>query len=102
MFQGLIAGGMVLVGSFDQLLTYLGFALGIFPIMAVLGATRLRNGGMAGPGKTVRPAALLFIMASGLMLILSFLERPLESLVAIATLLLGIPLYFFVFQRERK
>ena len=36
------------------------------------------------------------------MLVFSFLERPLESLVAIATLLLGIPLYFFVFRRSRK
>ena len=31
LFQGMIAGVMVLVGSFDQLLTYLGFALAHFP-----------------------------------------------------------------------
>ncbi len=34
------------------------------------------------------------------MLTLSFLERPVESLVAVATLLLGIPLYFLVFRGE--
>ena len=36
-----------------------------------------------------------------LMLIFSFLERPRESLVAIVTLLLGIPLYFLVFREEK-
>ena len=38
---------MVLIGTFDQLLTYLGFALAIFPILAVLGVFKLRRQGMA-------------------------------------------------------
>jgi APA family basic amino acid/polyamine antiporter len=102
-FQGMIAAGMVFVGTFDQLLTYLGFALGIFPILAVIGVFKLKQRGMlAGKISFFPLAPVFFIMISALMLILSFLERPHESLVAIATLLLGIPLYFFVFQKKRK
>ena len=101
-FQGMIAGGMVLVGRFDQLLTYLGFALGIFPILAVVGVFKLAPRGLARKPGIFPWLPVFFITASSLMLILSFLERPTESLVAIATLLLGIPIYFFVFQKGRN
>ena len=102
LFQGAIAGVMVLAGSFDQLLTYLGFALAIFPILAVLGVFKLRRRGMARKLIGFPLTPIFFILTSSLMLVFSFLERPHESLVAIATLLLGIPLYFLVFRRKEN
>jgi basic amino acid/polyamine antiporter, APA family len=103
LFQGMIAAVLVLCGTFQQLLTYLGFALGIFPILAVLGVFKLkRRGLLAGkiPGYPLTP--LFFILMSVLMLILAFLERPRESLVALATLALGIPVYFLFFSGRTK
>jgi APA family basic amino acid/polyamine antiporter len=103
LFQGMIAAAMVLIGTFDQLLTYLGFALGIFPILAVMGVFKLkRQGKLASGSSNWRLAPVFFIVTSVLMLVFSFLERPIESLIAIATLLLGIPLYFLVFKRTRQ
>ena len=43
--QAAIAIIMVLSGTFDQILTYMGFSLGIFPIMAVAGVFKLRAEG---------------------------------------------------------
>ena len=43
--QGAIAIAMVFLGTFDQLLTYLGLSLGIFPLLAVLGVFKLRRSG---------------------------------------------------------
>ena len=103
LFQGSIAGVMVWIGTFDQLLTYLGFALGLFPILAVIGVFKLRKRRMAAGkiiGFPIPP--LFFIMTSVLMLVFSFLERPHESLIAILTLLLGIPLYFLVFRKNQN
>ncbi|HUU04269.1 MAG TPA: amino acid permease [Patescibacteria group bacterium] len=103
LFQGLIAAAMVWIGTFDQLLTYLGFALGLFPILAVIGVFKLRKRQMAAGkiiGFPITP--IFFIMTSVLMLVFSFLERPHESLIAILTLLLGIPLYFLVFKGKKK
>jgi len=94
--QGAIAAVMVLFGTFDQLLTYMGFSLGIFPLLAVLGVFKLRRTGRSAvklPGFPVAPAVYILIGAS--ILILSFLERPVESLIAIATALAGIPVYLF-------
>jgi APA family basic amino acid/polyamine antiporter len=100
--QCLIAGVMVMSGTFDQILTYMGFCLGIFPIVAVIGLFKLRR---AGPGPYRMPAfplpPLLFALASVLILVLAYLERPMESSIAIATVGIGIPFYF-LFRRSRS
>ena len=45
--QAALAIIMVLSGTFDQILTYMGFALGIFPLLAVAGVFKLRAEGFA-------------------------------------------------------
>jgi APA family basic amino acid/polyamine antiporter len=92
--QGLIAAVLVLFGTFDQLLTYMGFSLGIFPILAVFGVFKLRRSGRSVikiPGYPVVPA--VYVLAGVTILVLSFLERPKVSSIAIATVLVGIPIY---------
>jgi APA family basic amino acid/polyamine antiporter len=94
--QGAIASVMVLFGTFDQLLTYMGFSLGIFPLLAVLGVFKLRRTGRSAvklPGYPV--ASAVYILVGTTILVLAFLERPVESLVAVATALVGIPVYLF-------
>ena len=94
--QGAIALVMVLFGTFDQLLTYMGFSLGIFPLLAVLGVFKLRRTGRSAvklPGYPV--ASAVYILVGVTILVLAFLERPVESLIAVATALAGIPVYFF-------
>ena len=94
--QGGIAAVMVLFGTFEQLLTYMGFALGIFPLLAVLGVFKLRRTGRSAvrlPGYPAAPA--LYLLAGFAILVLAFLERPTESLVAVATALAGVPVYLF-------
>jgi len=94
--QGTIASVMVLFGTFDQLLTYMGFSLGIFPLLAVLGVFKLRRTGRSAvklPGYPV--ASAVYILVGAAILVLAFLERPKESLVAIATALVGIPVYMY-------
>ena len=42
-FQGIIAIILALSGTFEQVLTYMGFALGIFPILTVFSVIKLRK-----------------------------------------------------------
>jgi APA family basic amino acid/polyamine antiporter len=94
--QGAIASVMVLFGTFDQLLTYMGFSLGIFPLLAVLGVFKLRRTGRSAVKLPGYPAAsAVYILIGATILVLAFLERPVESLVAVATALAGIPVYYF-------
>ena len=102
LLQGGIAVVMVFLGTFEQLLTYMGFSLGIFPLLAVFGVFKLRRSGQSAvklPGYPIASAVYIFIGAS--ILVLSFLRQPVESLVVIATALAGIPVYLF-FKRSTR
>ena len=100
--QSVIAMIIVLTGSFDQILAYMGFSLGIFPILAVLGVFKLRMSGQSKlklPGYPVAPA--FFILTNLAILILAYFERPWESTIAIITALSGIPVFYW-FKRKNK
>ena len=100
LLQGGIAVVMVLFGTFDQLLTYMGFSLGIFPILAVLGVFKLRRTNKSVnklPGFPV--TSLVYIITGVCILVLAYFERPIESSIAIGTVLIGIPAYF-LFKRK--
>ena len=101
--QGAIAAVMVFLGTFDQLLTYMSFSLGIFPLLAVVGVFKLRQAGRSAvklPGYPV--ASAVYLLAGTAILVLSFLERPKESLVALATAAVGVPVYLFFKARSAR
>lgn len=94
--QCIIAVVLVLSGTFEQVLTYMGFALGIFPIMTVLGVWRLRKrepGAMRLRGFPV--TQVIYLISGFMILFLSYLERPVESSVALLTVIIGVPAYYF-------
>ena len=87
--QAVLSVGMILSGSFEQILTVTGFLLGIFPMLAVLGLyTQAANQPQRVPSFTRLIAAPLFIGGSLLILVLSASERPMEMGVSTAILLL--------------
>ncbi|MCX6334480.1 MAG: amino acid permease [Bacteroidia bacterium] len=95
LLQCLIACILALSGSFEQVLTYMGFALGIFPVLTVAGVFRLRASDPKAlhlPGFPV--TQIIYIAAGILILALSFLERPAESSIALVTVIIGIPAYY--------
>lgn len=102
LFQAAISAVIILSGTFDQILTYMGFSLGIFPIITIFGLFKLRK---RGTGKVKLPGypftAVLYILTGVAILVLSFLERPVESSIAIATILVGFPAYY-LFGKERN
>jgi APA family basic amino acid/polyamine antiporter len=101
LFQCIIAVIMVLSGTFEQVLTYMGFALGVFPILAVLGVIKLRRDkpeAVRLPGYPY--TQFVYILAGLLILVLSYAERPIESSVATITVLVGIPVYYIFKKRN--
>lgn len=106
LIQGGLALLMVLAGSFEQLLVYLGFALGIFPWLAVFGlfiARRRRIGEETAVRAPAFPIVPVFFLVSTLLLmIVAFVNRPVESSIAIATVLLGVPCYLLWNRAMRK
>ena len=102
LFQCVIAIVLVLSGTFEQVLTYMGFALGIFPVLTVFGVLKLRKNKPKGIRLPGFPLTQLLFMLTGVMILgLSYLERPLESSIAVLTVLAGIPAYF-IFKSKYK
>ncbi len=95
--QGILAAVLVIFGTFEQLLVYIGFALGIFPWLAVAGLfiVRRRKIGDASAVRVVGyPFVPIFFLASTLILMaVAYANRPFESIAAVLTVLAGIPLY---------
>lgn len=102
LLQAVISIIMVLSGTFDQILTYLGFSLGIFPVVAVAGVFKLRMTKKSTLKLRGYPwVHVFFILSSLFILVLAYSERPVESSIAIATVLMGVPFYY-LFRRRQK
>ena len=103
LIQGAIAVLMVLIGSFEQLLVYIGFALNIFPWLAVFGIfiARKRHIGNHNAFKVWGyPVVPIFFLVTSLgLMLVNYLNRPLESTAAVVTVLLGVPCYFIWIKR---
>lgn len=100
--QAILAVIMALSGTFDQILTYMGFSLGIFPILAVAGVFKLRAEGKNKQMIKGFPVHLMLYLIFGVMILfLSYLERPVESSIALVTALTGIP-FFYYFKKKYR
>jgi basic amino acid/polyamine antiporter, APA family len=90
-FQGGIALLLLWTATFDGLLTYIGFTLGLSTAATVLGLIRLRR--REGPGLPVPGwpwVPVLFLLSVFGTTIFAIRSRPLESLLGFATLGLGL------------
>jgi APA family basic amino acid/polyamine antiporter len=95
LFQAAIAIVLIMIGSLDQIFTYMGFALSIFPILVAYSIFKLRRTNRSKlilPGYPWIPA--FFILVGLVLHILALIERPLESVIAILTVLLGVPAFY--------
>jgi len=103
LLQSGLAIVFVLTGTFDQIITLLSFSLGIFPILAVVGVFKIRMQGKTAYRTPWYPVPqVLFIIFSLVILVLAFLERPVESSVSFGIIILGIPVYYLLRKRILK
>ncbi len=104
LFQALATVLMILSGTFESLVYYIGFALIFFAALAVAGLVRLRRreGWRTLPvvnwGYPLAPA--VFLAASAWMLSYTASMRPKESGLGLLTIVLGAVLYFWRFRRR--
>ncbi len=96
--QFVIVVALLLSASFDKVLTYVQFSLTLCSFLTVLGVFVLRRREPALPrpyrtwGYPVTP--ILFLVISGWMLWHILHSNPMESLAGLATLLVGLLVYF--------
>ncbi len=89
-FQGAIALVLLWTATYESLLTYIGFTLGLSTAATVLGLVRLRRregAGLPVPGWPWVPA--LFLLSVLGTTLFSIARRPVESLLGVATIGIG-------------
>ena len=104
LYQTAASVAMVLTGTVDALLYYIGFTLILCSLLAVAGLMRLRR----RPGWRRLPAVswgyplvpLAFILTSLWMLTWTAVARPLESALGLATFACGALLYHFRLRKQ--
>jgi APA family basic amino acid/polyamine antiporter len=106
LYQSAAAALMILTGTFESLIYYIGFALILFAALATAGLVRVRRHpgwkklAAVSWGYPLVPA--LFIIASAWMLCYTAVLRPKESALGLLTILLGAGLYFWKFRRNSQ
>ena len=104
--QGSLAGLMLIIGSYEQLLVYLGFSLSIFPWLAIAGLFIARKRGVGDKiafrvwGYPIVP--LFYLVSSLTLMVIAYINRPVESSVAVITVILGVPCYFLWVRKANK
>jgi APA family basic amino acid/polyamine antiporter len=91
LLQGVLALSLLWSSTFDQLLTYIGFTLGLSTAATVAGLIRLRlqeGSRLVVPGWPWVPG--LFLVATLAITGFAIAQRPKESLAGLATILLGL------------
>jgi len=104
--QGGIAVVMVMIGSFEQLIIYIAFALNIFLWLAVVGIFIARKK-KVGEESAVKVwgypvVPVFFLFSSIILMVFNYINRPMESSAAMLTVLFGIPCYFLWVRGSRK
>ncbi|HJY83273.1 MAG TPA: amino acid permease [Candidatus Binatia bacterium] len=88
---------LVLSGTFEQLVIYSGFALTIFSALAVGAVMVLRRRRQDLPRPYLVPLyplpPLFYVAVSVLIAAYIVVERPIEALMAVATVFVGVPFY---------
>jgi APA family basic amino acid/polyamine antiporter len=101
--QSAIALVLVLSGTFEAILTYIGFALSLCTCLTVAGIFLVRARGTGDPGAYRcwgYPATPVLFLALNLwMLVFILQQRPAASALGVLTISTGIPLYFWLRRR---
>ena len=100
LYQSVATAAMILTGTFEGLIYYIGFALILFAALATAGMVRLRR----RPGWKVLPAVswgyplapAIFMVASVWMLFYTAALRPRESFLGLLTVLAGGLAYWWI------
>ncbi|MEM1180119.1 MAG: amino acid permease, partial [Acidobacteriota bacterium] len=89
---------LLITSTFEQLLVFTQFTLGLCSALTVLGVFVLRKKAPDLPrayrvwGYPITP--LFFLVASLAVAVFTFIERPFESVAGLVTVLLGLPVYW--------
>ena len=101
LIQVLLASILILAGNFQQIISYFFFIVVVFIAMTVAGLFIIRGREYAGYRTPLYPVTpILFLSIAAIVLFFIGMRDPTRSLLGAAVVLLGLPVYYFVFRTK--
>ena len=103
-FQAVLASLLVIMGAFNEIVSYFLFVVVLFIFLTVAALFKLRRREPSGvgfltPGYPVTP--IIFLALTVLMLVLIGANNPTQALLGVVVVALGLPVYIFLFRHQR-
>ena len=104
-FQAVLASILVAVGTFGKIVSYFIFVVIVFIVLTVIALFKLRRNqpnasSYLTPGYPVTP--VIFLLMLVIMLFLLAVGSPKQAFLGVGVVLLGFPVYLFLFRKEGK
>jgi len=101
--QILIAGLLVLSGTFEQIVSYFFFVVVVFVALSVAGLFRIHKREFDGYTTPLYPMLPIFFLSiTAVVLFFVAMQRPLNALAGVSVVMLGVPVYYFLFRRRTQ
>lgn len=101
--QMVIAGLLVLSGSFNQIISYFFFVVVLFVGFAVAGLFRIRKQPFDGYKTPLFPVLpIFFLVLTALVLFFIVMGGPVNAAAGVVVVLLGVPIYYLLFRSGNK
>ncbi len=101
MIQILIAGLLVLSGSFNEIVSYFFFIVVLFVAITVCGLFRIRQRGFDGYRTPLFPfTPVFFLTITAVVLFFVAMRNPINTAIGAIVVLLGIPVYYLMFRSK--
>jgi len=98
--QMLIAGLLVLTGTFEQIVSYFFFVVVVFIALSIAGLFKIHKSEFDGYRTPVFPVLPIFFLGlTAVVLFFVAMQRPMNALAGVLVVLAGAPVYYFFFRR---
>jgi basic amino acid/polyamine antiporter, APA family len=103
LIQVLLASILILLGNFEQILSYFFFIVVLFIGLTVAGLFRIRKVEFAGYKTPFFPLTpIIFLTLTAIVLFLIGMRNPLQTVLGIGVVALGIPVYYLLFKGKKE
>lgn len=102
LIQAALASLLILLGNFEQILSYFFFIVVFFIALSVAGLFRLRQKNSTTYKTPLYPLTpLVFLTLTAIVLLLIGMQNPFQTVLGIIVVLLGLPVYYLVFAKRK-
>jgi basic amino acid/polyamine antiporter, APA family len=99
--QAILAAVLILSGNFEQIISYFFFVVVVFIALTVAGLFIIRRREFDGYKTPFFPlTAIIFLGLTAMVLLLIFLKNPLQAILGGAVVILGLPIYYWLFRQK--